>query len=134
MRRKFNLTLRLVPPYFDHHLNRQQQPTDEMDLFSENGKQNQNQQLTIFYDGNISVSNVTDLQARAIIKLASEEMESKWNTNTNTTPGSATSEPSSPFMLSPSLSPITELQMKRSLQRFLQKRKHRLQATSPYHQ
>lgn len=56
------------------------------------------------------------MQAKAIIYLASREMEEKTN---------KLSEPSSPL-----LQPQT---VKKSLQRFLQKRKNRIQITSPYH-
>ncbi|RZB96094.1 Protein TIFY 5A isoform B [Glycine soja] len=85
--------------------------------------------LTIFYDGKISVSDVTELQARSILMLANKEMEKRVMTPTG-------SEPSSPILLqSPHnmYSPGTGLSMKRSLQRFLQKRKNRVQETSPYH-
>ncbi|KAK2965288.1 hypothetical protein RJ640_004157 [Escallonia rubra] len=91
---------------------------------SPNEKESQ-QQLTIFYNGRMSVCDVTELQARAIIMLASQEKEEKSKTPTG-------SKPSSPLIQSPLYSP-TGLSMKRSLQRFLQKRKHRTQATSPYH-
>ncbi|MCD9559337.1 hypothetical protein HAX54_017237 [Datura stramonium] len=80
------------------------------------------QQLTIFYNGTV-VSDVTELQAKAIIHLASRKMEKK----TNKSP-SPMSGPSSPL-----LQPQTGLFMKRSLQRFLQKRKNRIQTASPYH-
>ncbi|XP_071699764.1 protein TIFY 5A-like [Rutidosis leptorrhynchoides] len=137
MRRNCNLELRLVPPSpytfsDDHH--RLINATEEI---NGEAKEKQNQQLTIFYEGKDSVCDVTELQARSIIKLASEEMEDKWRK----TPRSiASSQPLSPLMpspsssLSPSPSPSPSgLSMKRSLQRFLQKRKHRMQATSPYH-
>ena len=71
------------------------------------------------------------LQARAIILLASREMEERLKTpRMMTSPGS---EPCSPSLQSPIYSPTTALSMKKSLQRFLQKRKHRAQAMSPYH-
>ncbi|KZV51041.1 protein TIFY 5A-like [Dorcoceras hygrometricum] len=60
--------------------------------------------------GEVSVSDFTQLQARAMVLLASREMEEK----------------------SPVCSPTTGLYMKRSLQRFLQKRKTRSQQASPY--
>ncbi|KAK4349391.1 hypothetical protein RND71_032146 [Anisodus tanguticus] len=81
------------------------------------------QQLTIFYNGKLVVSDATELQAKAIIYLASRKMEEE----TNKTP-SPMSKPSSP-LLQPQTGPF----MKRSLQRFLQKRKNRIQNTSPYH-
>ncbi|KAK3000785.1 hypothetical protein RJ639_021451 [Escallonia herrerae] len=92
---------------------------------SPNEKESQ-QQLTIFYNGRMSVCDVTERQARAIILLASQETEQKSKTPTGS------SEPSSPLIQSPVYSP-TGLSMKRSLQRFLQKRQHRTQAISPYH-
>nr|CAN84091.1 hypothetical protein VITISV_007759 [Vitis vinifera] len=110
-------------------------------------EQQQQQQLTIFYDGRVCVCEVTELQglfmnpadqvflwavvpfgymyeARAIILTASREVETKTPTASDVT------------MVSPSLqsqlySP-TGLSMKRSLRSFLQKRKNRIEATSPY--
>ena len=65
------------------------------------------------------------LQARAILKLATREMEEN-----------GLSETPSPMLQQSSPPPRTPttpgLSMKKSLQRFLQKRKHRVQATSPY--
>ncbi|KAI3824559.1 hypothetical protein L1987_06022 [Smallanthus sonchifolius] len=122
MRRNCNLELRLVPPS-PFNL-RQENPSDDINMVGGDLKEKQNQQLTIFYDGKVSVCDVTEFQARTIIKLASEEMDDKWRR----TPGSTTS--SSPLM---SAGNQGGLSMKRSLQRFLQKRKHRIQATCPYH-
>ncbi|KAL2467399.1 Protein TIFY 5A [Abeliophyllum distichum] len=84
----------------------------------------QNQQLTIFCNGKVAVCDVTELQARAIILVASREMEGK----SDTKPGS------DPWLLPFLESPLNSLSMKKSLQRFLQKRKARIQATSLYHQ
>ncbi|KVH89388.1 protein TIFY 5A-like isoform X2 [Cynara cardunculus var. scolymus] len=136
MRRNCNLELRLVPPspflFSDHHHDRQETPSEGMELTlagDSTEKQQNHQQLTIFYGGKVSICDVTELQARTIIKLASEEMEEKWRRTPGSTPSS---EPSSPLISPPVCSPAG-LSMKRSLQRFLQKRKHRIQATSPYH-
>ncbi|CAK9162324.1 unnamed protein product [Ilex paraguariensis] len=130
MRRNCNLELRLVPPSvslqssdFDEH---HRQPQPMMNFLGESPNQQQQQQLTIFYNGNISVCDVTELQARNIIWLASREMEEKSKTPSG-------SQPSSPLLQSPVYSPATGLSMKKSLERFLQKRKYRIQATSPYH-
>ncbi|XP_004244919.1 protein TIFY 5A-like [Solanum lycopersicum] len=102
MRRKCNLELTLSPSNL---------------LMEDKRLENeQSQQLTIFYNGKFVASHVTQLQAKAIIYLASREMEEKTN---------KLSEPSSPL-----LQPQT---VKKSLQRFLQKRKNRIQITSPYH-
>ncbi|XP_076908930.1 protein TIFY 5A-like [Bidens hawaiensis] len=111
-----NLELRLVPSS-PIHLPRQH-PSYDIKMSGEDLKEKQ--KLTIFYDGKVSVCDVTELQAKTIIKLASEEMDEKCRR----TPGST---PSSSPLMSGGLS------MKRSLQSFLQKRKHRAQATSPYH-
>ncbi|GFY88931.1 jasmonate-zim-domain protein 8 [Actinidia rufa] len=127
MRRNCNLELRLLPPstdYNHHHL----QP--KLDLSSgiskERQQQQQQQEITIFYNGRVSICEVTELQAKSIIMLASREMEEKMKSLLGT-------EPSSPLPKSPLCSPSTGLFMKRSLQGFLQKRRNRIQATSPYH-
>ncbi|XP_049372599.1 protein TIFY 5A-like [Solanum verrucosum] len=114
MRRKCNLELRLVPPapYFDSMGNKES--IDE---------EKEQQKLTIFYDGKVVVSDATEVQAKAIIHLANREMKG------NTKILSSLSEPPSPLLQSQ-----TEVSMKKSLQRFLQKRKSRTQAISPYHQ
>ncbi|KAA8514910.1 hypothetical protein F0562_018089 [Nyssa sinensis] len=126
MRRNCNLELRLLPPSasfhssdYDDNDHHHHQPM--LDLSSGSPKEKQQQQLTIFYEGRVSVCDVTELQARNIIMLASREMEEKLKT-----------PPASPLLQSPVCSPSTGISMKRSLQRFLQKRKHRVQAASPY--
>ncbi|KAI3495455.1 hypothetical protein L1887_37796 [Cichorium endivia] len=130
MRRNCNLELRLVPPspylVSDHHHHGQEKTSEEMAMVGEGLKEKQ--KLTIFYDGRVSVCDVTELQARTIIKLASEEMEEKWRRSPSLT---SCLEPSSP-LISPQVCSPSGLSMKRSLQRFLQKRKHRIQTTSPY--
>ncbi|XP_038883218.1 protein TIFY 5A-like [Benincasa hispida] len=84
----------------------------------------QSQQLTIFYNGRICVCDVTEFQARAILELATREMEENAQ---NETPSSILQQ-----SLPPRPTTTPGLSMKKSLQRFLQKRKHRVQATSPY--
>ncbi|KAM3270243.1 protein JAZ13 [Capsicum chacoense] len=117
MRRKCNLELRLVPPscvsapYFDSMGEK------------ESIDQEKQQQLTIFYDGKVVVSEDTKLQARAIIHLASKE---KKNIKTQSSLAqSSLSELPSPLLQSPN-----GVSMKKSLQRFLQTRKNRAQAIS----
>ncbi|KAK9064326.1 hypothetical protein SSX86_015706 [Deinandra increscens subsp. villosa] len=125
MRRNCNLELRLVPPSPPLYLRQLDPiPSDNKNMVGGDLKERQNQELTIFYDGKVSVCDVTELQARTIIKLASEEMDDdKWRR----APDSSSSP--SPILMSPG-----GLSMKKSLQRFLQKRKHRIQETSsPYH-
>ncbi|XP_055821960.1 protein TIFY 5A-like [Solanum dulcamara] len=112
MRRNCNLELSLMPP-----------SPNNFSMEDQELENKQSQQLTIFYNGKFVVSDVTELQAKAIIHLASREMEKK----THKTPPPM-SEPSSPL-----LQPQTGLFMKKSLQRFLQKRKNRIQTASPYH-
>ncbi|XP_068334438.1 protein TIFY 5A-like [Pyrus communis] len=81
-------------------------------------------QITIFYNGQVFVCDVTELQARAIILLATREMR-----------GGGTSSRWSSAVLLALRSQIygpPGVSMKRSLRRFLQKRKQRSQAASPY--
>ncbi|XP_056171434.1 protein TIFY 5A-like isoform X2 [Syzygium oleosum] len=78
------------------------------------------QQLAIFYKGRVRPFDLTEFQARAIIWLASREVESK----------AGSSPPLKKTQLwSPSSSGLS---MKRSLQRFLQERRKRARAMSPY--
>ncbi|KAL3522623.1 hypothetical protein ACH5RR_015457 [Cinchona calisaya] len=123
MRRNCNLELRLPPTtaacFVSSDYGSSSPSILRLNKLSEAPKQEQ--QLTIFYNGQIAVCDVTELQARAIILLASRETEK------SRTP------PASPLLQSPLYSPTAGLSMKRSLQRFLQKRKNRNQATSPYY-
>ncbi|KAM1004533.1 hypothetical protein ACFX2I_004694 [Malus domestica] len=128
MRRNCNLELQLqlhnpsADSSFPNPNETQQQEQHE--------QQQQQQQMTIFYDRVMCVRDVTELQARSIIFLANKEMEER--VKSPFTP-SGSSEPHSPNLMSPLGSPVAGTSLKRSLQRFLQERKHRNQATSPYH-
>ncbi|XWS12352.1 hypothetical protein CRYUN_Cryun37aG0082200 [Craigia yunnanensis] len=119
MRRNCNLELRLLPSSY---------PADRHDMVEESSEspQNQQQQLTIVCNGRVCVCDVTEVQARAILMLASRVMDERIKTPTGL-------EPASPTLQFQLHSPSAGLSMKRSLQRFLQKRKNRIQATSPYH-
>ncbi|KEH21427.1 jasmonate zim-domain protein [Medicago truncatula] len=80
--------------------------------------QNQQQPLTIFYDGKMCLTDVTEFQAKSILMLANKiKLQEKVKTPRG-------SEPTTPVQ--------SGLSMKRSLQRFLQKRKNRVQEASPY--
>ncbi|KAI3989995.1 hypothetical protein MKX01_003698 [Papaver californicum] len=132
IRRNFNLELCLVPPsssaidtysHHDHH----QQHNNSMTEGSDESPQH----LTIFFDVKVSVCDVTELQAREILSLARREMNERMASNSScSTPCS--SVPSSVLQSQVQISP-NGICMQRSLQRFLQKRKNRIQATSPYY-
>ncbi|KAH7545162.1 protein TIFY 5A [Ziziphus jujuba] len=144
MRRNCNLELRLLPPSASflsadsselpqhHHrnysINMMEESSESPPSHSQQQQQqqqHQHQPLTIFYNGNICVCDVTELQARTILFYASKEVEERLKTPTG-------NDPCSPNVQSQMSSPTAGLSMKRSLQRFLQKRRHRVQATSPY--
>ncbi|XP_010907301.1 protein TIFY 5A [Elaeis guineensis] len=117
--------------------------SSRIDGWSANSEQKQQQQkITIFYNGQICVCDVTEFQAKAIICMAQKEMNDKMNKNhhnqqqqqfqqkhnkkSNPPQPPASSSEAMPQLLNQGLS------MKRSLQRFLQKRKTRINAASPY--
>ncbi|RHN42394.1 putative transcription factor TIFY family [Medicago truncatula] len=121
-KKNLNLELRLFPPSISDIC-----PTMKEEEESESPQEDHQQQyrpLTIVYDGKISVTDATEIQARSILMLAKKEMVR--------TPTGSSSEPSSPSVFN-LYSPSTSLSMQKSLQRFLQKRKNRIQEASPYH-
>ncbi|XP_044460866.1 protein TIFY 5A-like [Mangifera indica] len=140
MKRNCNLELCLLPPSSTtaaleeeysgrRHRHHHQNIMDQESSSSPHYINQRPQQLTIFYNGRVCVCDVTEFQARNILLLASREMEERVKTPTG-------SEPASPSLPSQLYSPpsTSGLSMKRSLQRFLQKRKHRAAATFPYGQ
>ncbi|KAL2341119.1 hypothetical protein Fmac_009059 [Flemingia macrophylla] len=131
MRRNCNLELALFPPTDSgpRHHSMVQEANEISPTQSSHHRQEQQQPLTIFYDGKICVADVTELQAKFILMLANKSTDQQ-----RLATGSG-SEPSSPtIMQSPNqlYSPGTGLSMRKSLQRFLQKRKIRVQEASPY--
>ncbi|KAJ4781541.1 Jasmonate ZIM-domain protein 12b [Rhynchospora pubera] len=96
-------------------------------------------QMTMFFNGEMRVFDVTEAQARAIICSAMQQIENEkkqliHENDTNNKMSQHKHEQStdnSAKAVSPPIQP-SELSMKRSLQRFLQKRKARMAATSPY--
>ncbi|XP_030476782.1 protein TIFY 5A-like [Syzygium oleosum] len=141
MKRSFDLELRLQPYSVSDFL---ASSSSVSSAESAECSREEQRKLTVFYDGKVSASTVTELQAKAIILLANREMEersSKTPTGSEPSTPSLRSQPSTPSLRSQPSTPSpqaqvynsTGLSMKRSLQRFLQKRQHRIQATSPYH-
>ncbi|CAA0832315.1 Protein TIFY 5A [Striga hermonthica] len=116
--RNCNLELRLVTPSVFSHSSSDcinGRPYNSMPISNE-------KPLTVFYNGEVASCDATELQARTIIFLASKEVEEKSNSGLWYSP-------------CPSPGPISSIcspSMKRSLQRFLEKRKARAQSMSPY--
>ncbi|KAL0305482.1 UNVERIFIED_CONTAM: protein TIFY 5A [Sesamum calycinum] len=135
MKRNCNLELRLVTPSVFYHNAQHRAMLDMM-----GGSPDEKQQLTIFYNGRVATCDVTELQARSIISLARREMEDEKSKSSLGGSGSGSgSEPSSPVLISSPIQNSSQtrgngsgLSMKRSLQSFLQKRRSRVQAISPY--
>ncbi|CAF2095588.1 BnaA05g09200D [Brassica napus] len=112
MQSNCDLELRLLPPR-DPRSSEKLQPKQEP------------QKMVIFYNGRVFVSSdLTHLQAKAILSLASGDMKEK-SLSLESSDGS---DPSTvPNILTRKAS------MKRSLRSFLQKRNVRIQASCPYH-
>ncbi|KAK7331382.1 hypothetical protein VNO77_25605 [Canavalia gladiata] len=134
MRRNCNLELALFPPcgsdHRHHHMVEEASESPMQNWLNlHHYQQEQQQPLTIFYDGKICVADVTELQAKSILMLAKRKMEERVRTPTGSEPSSPTVMQSQQHQL---YSPGTGLSMRKSLQRFLQKRKNRVQEASPY--
>ncbi|XP_038896063.1 protein TIFY 5A-like [Benincasa hispida] len=91
---------------------------------------NSQQQMTIFYNGRVCVADFTEDQAKAIIMLATRHVEERSKNPQQKLERSTSPEQCNVEAVSGSGSGLS---MKRSLQRFLQKRKNRIQSASPYH-
>ncbi|XP_058726726.1 protein TIFY 5A-like [Vicia villosa] len=139
MKRNCNLELCLYPPYTFE----EEKDSDKSSM------QNEQQPLTIFYDGKMCVImstisskksiysltnnnnnwvNVNVVQAKSVLTMANKKVEEIVKTPTGSEPSTPTTV-ESPHQL---YSPGHALSMKMSLQRFLQKRKNRIQQASPY--
>ncbi|XP_058071484.1 protein TIFY 5A-like [Magnolia sinica] len=118
MGRNCNLELRLLPAGTGAQLS--SSPSSAASRSQEESIRNSH--LTIFYNGRVSVCDVTELQAQAILCLARRETDQRLAGN-GSEPCHEQPQPTAPA-----------LSMKKSLQRFLQKRKSRIRETSPYGQ
>ncbi|RAL49768.1 hypothetical protein DM860_002059 [Cuscuta australis] len=123
MGRNCNLELRLFPPSSAESQQLRHNVLGTLPARSGEKEGNANE-LTIFYDGKIVACDATELQARAIILLASQE---RWRGSPS---GPPVTQPPPEEYGRPTAS--YGLSMKRSLQRFLQKRKKRAESAGPY--
>ncbi|XP_023001485.1 protein TIFY 5A-like [Cucurbita maxima] len=130
MEQNCNLELRLSPSTSfsdqDSGDRRRHQPRLHQFLDDESSKNSQ-QQMTIFYNGRVCVADFTEDQARAIIMLATRHVEERSINRCRKLERSM-----SPEQCNGEGGSGSGLSMKRSLQRFLQKRKNRVQSASPY--
>ncbi|CAL9761006.1 unnamed protein product [Musa acuminata subsp. burmannicoides] len=90
--------------------------------------QHQQQVTTVFCNGRVYLCDATEIQARAIISMARREMDDTMTKKNQQQPTAPPPPQAVPQILNPGLS------MRRSLQRFLQKRKARISDVSPYTQ
>ncbi|XP_020235600.1 protein TIFY 5A [Cajanus cajan] len=135
MRRNCNLELALFPPCDSgpRHHSLVEDASEISPMQNYHHRQEQQQPLTIFYDGKICVADVTELQAKSILMLANKRMEQRVRTASGSEPSSPTTMQSPNQLYSPGTGTGTGLSMRKSLQRFLHKRKIRAQEASPYH-
>ncbi|XP_021763777.1 protein TIFY 5A-like [Chenopodium quinoa] len=86
-------------------------------------------QMTIFYNGKICVCDVTEAQAKCVINLAS----GKTTEGMCKSPATTGRADLNITFSSQQSQRLPQTSLSRSLRQFLEKRKHRIQATSPYH-
>ncbi|XP_030449679.2 protein TIFY 9 [Syzygium oleosum] len=86
--------------------------------------------MTIFYNGKMTVVDVPRIMAENILKLAMEECSKNPESEK---PETAMPAPSHQHQWFESLNKYLPLARRKSLQRFLEKRKERLTSASPYH-
>ncbi|KAF3329806.1 protein TIFY 5A-like protein [Carex littledalei] len=126
------LRLSLHTGYTESTSSSEKHATDTRDEICNGKASDDKRTVTIFYDGQMCTSNVTEIQGRAIISMAKREMEKgrskELKERTNMYPLQFLSQfhSNSSQMLNQGLS------MKQSLQRFLQKRRTRIASASPY--
>ncbi|XP_023640706.1 protein TIFY 5B [Capsella rubella] len=127
MQTKCDLELRLSPSSYDSDFHSSLEESSS----SEVSQQKQEpQMLTIFYNGHMLISSdLTNLEANAILSLASRDVEERPPSSLRSSHGS------DPPMITNNSTRIQQQKasMKRSLRNFLQKRNVRIQATCPYH-
>ncbi|XP_010509733.1 PREDICTED: protein TIFY 5B-like [Camelina sativa] len=124
MQTKCDLELRLSPSSYDSDFNTSVEESSSSEISQ---PKQESQMLTIFYNGHMCISSdLTNLEAKAILSLASRDVGSSLRSSNGSDP--------SP-MITNNITTIhrQKASMKRSLRSFLQKRNVRIQATCPYH-
>ncbi|XP_010549495.1 PREDICTED: protein TIFY 5A-like [Tarenaya hassleriana] len=131
-----DLELRLLSSSFDSD-----SISSTMEESKSSIKEEESQRMTIFYNGKIiCISDITHLQAQAIISLANRGMEKRSSSRSSPSPHHHHDHHHDhhhhrhhghhPLMSLKGYNSVGPT--KKSLQRFLQKRRDRIQATCPY--
>ncbi|AEC08997.1 Protein TIFY 5B [Arabidopsis thaliana] len=126
MQTKCDLELRLLTSSYDSDFH---SSLDESSSSEISQPKQESQILTIFYNGHMCVSSdLTHLEANAILSLASRDVEEKSLSLRSSDGSDPPTIPNNSTRFH-----YQKASMKRSLHSFLQKRSLRIQATSPYH-